>query len=80
MRLKFLGDAFRDLAFNREDVGQLAIVNVSPEMAIGRRLDQLDVDAHLVRRTLHATFEDVRDAQLPRDFRQVIRRTLEVLR
>ena len=45
----------------------LPIVDVGPEMRVGRGLDQLHVDPHLVVGFLHAAFEDVRHAELLRD-------------
>ena len=62
--LQRLGDSFRDLAFDREDVSQFSIVSVGPKMRVGQRVDQLHIHAHLIVRLLHAAFEDVHHTQL----------------
>ena len=49
-------------------------------MRIGRGFDQLHIHAHLFALFLHAAFEDVRDAELPCDLRQIFRRAFEALR
>jgi hypothetical protein len=47
---------------------------------VGRGADQLHVHVHDLARLLHAAFEDVRDAQLARDLRQIVRAARIVLR
>ena len=78
--LQRLGDSFRDLAFDREDVGQFSIVSVGPKMRVGQRVDQLHIHAHLAVRLLHAALQNVRHAKLPRDIAQIVRSTLIFLR
>ena len=46
--LQRISNAFRDLAFDRENVGQLAIVGVGPKMRIGQSVYQPNGDAHPV--------------------------------
>ena len=48
LRLQRLGDRFRDLAFDRENVGQLTIVSVGPKMRVGQRVNELHIHPHLV--------------------------------
>ena len=62
--LQRVGNCFRDLALDCENVSQFAIVSVGPEMRIGQRVDQLHIHADLIVRFLHAAFEDVGDAEL----------------
>ncbi len=69
LRFERTGDFLRDLRFDREDVGQLAIVSLRPEMRIAFRLDQLHVDPDRVARLLHAPFQNMGDPQLLRDLR-----------
>ena len=69
-----------DFSFDREDVDQLAVVGIRPEMRVAQRIDQLHVDAHLVVGFLYAAFEDVSDPELPGDIAQVRGRALEALR
>ena len=69
--LQSLRDRAGDFAFDAEDIFQLAIVALGPEVFIGRGLDQLHVDVHQLAGLLHAAFENIRDAELLRDFRQV---------
>ena len=65
-RLQRAGDRCGDLALDGEDVGggELAVVALRPEVGVGARVDELHVDAHAVARSLHAAFEDLRDAEL----------------
>ena len=78
--LQRLGDSFRNLAFDREHIGQFSIVSVGPKMRVGQRVDQLHIHAHLIVRLLHAALQDVRHAKFPRDIAQIVRRTLIFLR
>jgi len=45
--LQGVGDSFGDLALDTEDVGELAIKGIGPQMRIASRLDELDGDAYL---------------------------------
>ena len=80
LRLQRIGNGFCDVAFDRKDIGQLSIVNFGPEMRVRHRIDQLHVDPHLIVRFLDTAFENVQDAKLLRDVRQILRRALELLR
>jgi hypothetical protein len=56
-RLKLVGNRFRNFTLNRENVGKIAIVSLSPEMRIVARVDELRVDADAISRPLHAAFQ-----------------------
>ena len=43
-----IGDALRDFALDREDIGQGPIVGFGPKVAVGLRVDQLHIDANPV--------------------------------
>ena len=58
-----IGDRFRDFALNSENIGQIAIVSLRPEMRIGARIDQLRVYSHAIASTLNTSFHDVHDAK-----------------
>src|SRR5438045_3302219 len=58
-----VGNRFRNVALNFENVGQLAIVNLGPEMRARECVDQLHIDPHLIVCSLHAAFEDVRSEE-----------------
>ena|SRR5207249_2109849 len=69
-----------DLTFDSEDIGQLAIEVIGPQMGISLRINQLNIHSYLVGRPLHRAFEDVCDAKLLRDLEQISRRALIALR
>ena len=78
--LQGVGDSFGDLALDTEDVGELAIKGIGPQMRIAGHLDELDGDAHLIGGFLDAAFKDVRYAKLLRDFGEIARFALITLR
>jgi hypothetical protein len=59
----WIGDAFCDLALNSENVGQIAIVILRPEMRVRARVDQLRVYSHAIANALNTSFHDMRDAK-----------------
>ena len=63
-----------DLVLQHEEIGQVAVEALGPEMAVGGRLDQLDVDPHPGRGPPHAALDDVAHAQLAGDGADVDRR------
>src|SRR5438874_6748708 len=71
LRLELISDRFCDLALNSENVGQIAIVSLRPEMRIGARIDQLRVYSHAIASTLNTSFHDMRDAKFISDLPQV---------
>src|SRR5581483_8542436 len=42
--MKLLGDFLRDLALNREDIFQIAVVLLGPHVRVRARIDQLRID------------------------------------
>ena len=60
----------RDVRLQLEDVGQLALVLPGPEVRVGRRVDQLDVDPHPVAAALHRSLDDRIDFEGPCDLGQ----------
>ena len=79
LRPQSIGNTFRNVAFDRKNVGQFAVINVGPEMCVGHRIDQLHIDPDLIADLLHTAFEDVRHPELPRDIGQIFWSTLEML-
>jgi hypothetical protein len=56
-----IDDRVGDLALHGEDVVELAVVGLRPQVAVVHRVDELRGDAHLVAGLAHAAFEDVAD-------------------
>src|SRR6516162_8155301 len=73
--LQRVSDHFCNLGFYAENVGQLAVVTLRPEMRIVVGPDQLHVDVHAIAGLLDTAFEYMAHAQLARDLRQILRRT-----
>ena len=59
----------RDLVLDREDVVELAVVGLRPQVRVGAGADQLRGDPHRVARLAHGAFEHVRHVQRARDLR-----------
>jgi hypothetical protein len=72
LRLERIGDGLRDLALDREDVLDVAVVALRPQVVVGGGLDQLHVDVHLVAGLLHAALENRGDAELHRDGLEIL--------
>ena len=70
-------DLVGDVVLQLEDIGQLAIVSVRPQMHAVRGIDQLSGDAHPAGGLAHAALENVPDAELACDVANVDRFTLE---
>jgi hypothetical protein len=60
-----LGDTFRDLVLNDEDVFQLLVETPGPEVRAAGNGHQLRHDAQVVARLAHAAFEHGIGAKLP---------------
>ena len=75
-RLDRADDRQRDLVLQREDVVELAVVALGPDVGAGRRIDELAGDAHAIRRLAHAAFEHVAHAEFAADLLHVDRRPL----
>src|SRR6202011_3910105 len=61
---KLPGYALRNLALNLEDISDIAIVMLRPQVGIGARSNQLRADAKTVRHALDAAFEYISNAEL----------------
>ena len=46
--LQLRGDGFGYFALDGEDIGQIAIISLSPKMRVGSRIDELGVDANAI--------------------------------
>jgi hypothetical protein len=56
LRLQLVGNGFGDLALDGEDIGQIAIVSLRPNIRVTARVDQLRIHPHAIGRALHAPF------------------------
>jgi hypothetical protein len=72
-----LGDALRDVALDREHVGQVAIVILGPEMGLTAYVDQLRGDAQAVAGLLDAALEKVAHVERETDRSSVPRLLLQ---
>ena len=70
-------NAQRDIGLNREDVREITIVRLRPEMLVALRIDQLRDDAHAIAGAAHAPLEDRRSIQLRTDLAQAVLAFLE---
>ena len=61
-RLENGSNGASDFALDSEDIGELAIVTLGPEMFVGRGADQLHVHVHGIGDLLHTPFKDMRYA------------------
>ncbi len=64
-QLQRFDDGLADLVLQGEDVVELAVVALGPQMAAGGPVNQLSGDPHPAAGFAHAAFQDVADAQLP---------------
>ena len=69
-------DRRRHLVLDREDVLEVAVVALGPEVAVGLGVDQLHGDADALARLAHAALDDVLHAELARDLLHVDRLAL----
>src|SRR6516162_2428148 len=58
------GDTRSDVVLHCEDVSQIPVVTVGPEMGTGGYIDKLAADAHPLPGSAHATLEDIADAKV----------------
>src|SRR6516225_2840961 len=66
-RLDRCGDTRGDVVLHREDVSQIPVVTLGPEMGTGGCIDQLAADAHPLSGPAQATLEDIADSQVAAD-------------
>ena len=64
-------DRLRELALQREDVLQLAIVFLRPNLGVRLGVDELSVDSHAIARNLEASLQHVYNAQVAPDLLHV---------
>ena len=69
--LELLDHRRGDLVLHREDVVELPVPGVRPQVRVRARLDQLRGDAHLVAGPAHRAFEDVRNIEPLGDLRDL---------
>ena len=69
-------DSLGDVALDGEDVLQLPVVGLGPQVFVGRSVHELADDADLVARPPHAPLQDRGHAQLGRDLADRLLRTL----
>ncbi len=67
LRLDCGDDGLGNLVLHREDVGQVAVVALRPNMASGGDIVELHCDAHSVAAPAHAALNNVADAEFRRD-------------
>jgi hypothetical protein len=67
----------RDVSLDREDIGQLAIVGLGPQVLIGANVDELDNDAHAITSFAHAPVEDGIGTECRADLLQTLLPILE---
>ncbi len=70
------GDLLRDLALHFEDVGQLTVEGLAPQMLLGAGIHQVDDDPDPRPRLAHASLEDRSNAELFRDRGDLLGRLL----
>ncbi len=69
--LQCAGDARGDLVLQREQIAEVAVEPLRPELRAGCGIDQLDVDPHFLAGTLDAAFDDIAHAELAADLARV---------
>src|SRR5262249_55278255 len=77
--LQHLSDCFSDFALDAEDVDELAIVRLRPQMRFACRSDELDVNANQITGFLDAALQNVCHPKLLRDLSQIVRCALVIL-
>src|SRR5215470_15444522 len=70
-RLDSGGDARSDVVLHREDVGEIPVVSLSPEMGAGGNIDKLAADAHPLPGSAHTSLEDIADAKVAANLRKI---------
>ncbi len=63
-----ISDLLCQLAFQIQNISQIALVALRPEMRVTLRINQLHVDQHLLTSFLHTAFEDGGNVQYPPHF------------
>jgi hypothetical protein len=69
-------DPARDIVLDLENIGQIAVVTIAPEMSAAFRVDELRGDAHALAGPPDRAFEHGADTELPADGANVDRAAL----
>ena len=80
LRLQRLRDSFSDLGLDAKNVTQVPVIRLGPKLRAGLRVNQVNIDPHLIACLLDATLKDVRYAKLLCDFSKIPRFALISLR
>src|SRR4029077_4474090 len=67
------GDTRGDVVLHCEDVGQIPVVTLRPEMGAGGCVDELAADAHPLPGPAHAPLKDIADAKVAANLLEVDR-------
>ena len=71
LSLKLISDRLRNLALDRKNVREVAVIGLPPKVRVVPGIDQLRIHSHVIRDTLHAPFQYIRDAKLLGDLAKV---------
>ena len=66
--IQLISDRSGHFTFDAKDIVQFAVITFGPNMLVRSDADQLHIDVHGVGDLLHATLENVGNAQLSSDF------------
>ena len=77
LRLEGGGDVQRHVGLDREDIGELTVVRLRPEVLVACGLDQLRDDPHPIADAPYAPLEQRRHLELRRDLAQAVAPLLE---
>ncbi len=58
--LKLIGDGLGDLTLDGENIGQVPVIFLRPDMSVITGVDQLRAHSDTIGRALHAAFQHVR--------------------
>jgi hypothetical protein len=74
------GDPLGDITLDREDIGQVAVVGLGPQMDVRARFYQLGRDAHLSASAPDTSFKNIGNPQLLSDLTKIPMRTGHITR
>ncbi len=69
--LKLIGYHLGNLALDGKNIREVAVIGLTPEMRVVAGIDQLRIHSHMIRDTLHASFQYICDAELLADLAQI---------
>ena len=79
-RLQLVGNRFGNFTLDRENISQIAVIGLRPEMRVITRVDQLRVHPHAIGHALHAAFHQMGNAKLLSNLAQFARFSCPVWR